>query len=155
RARELAQRQAHVRGAALRRVSDLVVELEDPDFAEVERVVLRPRTARLLAQHEAPDLVAARQIDGRHVLARPPHERDAPEHRGDAELLLRLDLANDAAVARDREEHRAAPARARERDHRDGAVVASAVEREAARRARPETSAADGIDREELAAAGA
>src|SRR5262249_20712240 len=63
RAGQLANGERHVRRAAAGGLLDVVVEPEDADLAEVERVVLRPRAARLLAQDDAADLVAVREID--------------------------------------------------------------------------------------------
>ena len=157
RSRELARRDADVRRLPLGRHANRVIEAEDSDLAEVEPTADRPRAARLLAERDARRFVAAREIDDRDVLVPPRYERETLLDRGRAELLVCLDLTHAPAVARDREEHRARPARTgrfRERHRGHRAVVAHAAKLEAARLARPELLPRERVEREHLAPAG-
>ena len=107
---QLALRQHEARREVARGALDLVVEAEEHILAEEERPALGERAAHLSAEEDARRLVAVREVEHGDVLVAPRDERVAAEHRGHAERFVRLDLARDAAVALDGEDHAAGPA---------------------------------------------
>ena len=154
RAWELARWEREMRRLTLAGALDAVVEAEEADLSEVEAAADRPCAARLLAEEDAAGFIAVRQVEDRHVLVAPRNEREVRHHGGRAEVLVRLCLTHDFAVVSDGQEHRPGATCAREGDGRDRAVVARAVDLQAARGPRPELRACLGVEREELSAAG-
>ena len=91
---------------------DVLVEADEPHLPEPERAADCVQ-ARLVCSRSVTRAASSplREVDDRHVLAGPRHEREAAEDRGRAERLVGLDLPHDLPVVRHREQHAAGAAR--------------------------------------------